>query len=1010
MSENLGTIWYDIDVDSAPLVKGTTAAEKQLDKTEATMKKVDRASGNLTTSLSKLSVALTAVASAAALREMADMVQKYQEYEDRVKLATSGTEEFNMVQARLLDTANGTYRALGEAQETYIRTADSLRALGYTTAQALDVTDSMSYAFVKNATSADRANTAIGAFAKSLNTGKVAADQWETITSAIPSVIDDIAAASGKTAVEIRNLGAQGKLSAFQLTEGLRASLEANSAAAAGMANNLVDASVRTKTALTQILVSLENQTGALKAFTEGIIEAADAMLAFGTDSEKMESFLDAATTAAAALGAVIAGRVLTALGGYAVAQGQALSATVAKIAADREAAAQAVITARLDFAAAEAALARAAAMKAVALSSAEFNRATIATQQAQLQLETAATQVATAVAAQTRVVGLATHALNGLRSVMAFLGGPAGLLLLAATAIYAFADGANKAKKETDALNGSLEKLTFNQLSRVALQATENIAGMNQELANAQKAYGDLLLSKPTMSLDAFNKKAIETRAALDDVNGRMQAQRDRLEEVRRAQEKLTATPTSGAPTENKIASPEDPNAKKVIDGLNDQLALLKVIGVERAKLAAIQKLGDQASPAQRQEAEALAASIYKLEQAEKQQKESKKKGDSEATAAAKKAASEQKKAVEENQKTFADLGNQLASVDKNARQLAQDQAQLSLNKYATPEQIQTIRDLAGALYDAKGAKSALAAADPIAAQQMAFTEQMHQLQALNAAKGQYRIDDARYAELAHQAEVANAERMRMLQEENFKAASMGNKLLLDSIDALGAGATSAISSILSGTGSLQSALSGIANTVLNTVIGAFVQMGVDWVKQQIIMATASKATSAAATAASIVEAGATASAWAPAAAMASLATLGANATAAAGALTTTTALASSLAFAGGRRAGGDVAAGNVYRVNEGGAPEVFNAGGQQYMIPNQRGEVVSNKDAIGGGGSNIAVSIVINSDGTQSTQASSNNDINAMAENVKSVVINQLQLEMRQGGSLWEYQNGRG
>src|SRR5690606_37887286 len=162
------------------------------------------------------------------LRSAAGLVQTYQEMAERVQMATSSQAEFELVQRRLLATANGTYRSLQEAQELYIRTADSLRSMGYSTQQALDVTDSMSFAFVKNATSAERAETAISAFSKSMNTGKVAADQWETITSALPSVINDIAAATGRSAAEIRAMGAAGKLSARALSEGLRKSLDEN--------------------------------------------------------------------------------------------------------------------------------------------------------------------------------------------------------------------------------------------------------------------------------------------------------------------------------------------------------------------------------------------------------------------------------------------------------------------------------------------------------------------------------------------------------------------------------------------------------------------------------------------------------------------------------------------------------------------------------------------------------------------------------------------------------------
>ncbi|WP_441258078.1 hypothetical protein ACS18Q_17210 [Vibrio sp. Vf1514] len=114
--------------------------------------------------------------------------------------------------------------------------------------------------------------------------------------------------------------------------------------------------------------------------------------------------------------------------------------------------------------------------------------------------------------------------------------------------------------------------------------------------------------------------------------------------------------------------------------------------------------------------------------------------------------------------------------------------------------------------------------------------------------------------------------------------------------------------------------------------------------------------------------------------------------------------------AIAGGRLYGGAVQANDMYRINENGAPEVFNAAnGQQYMLPNTRGEVVSNKDASGSGGTVIQVNI--SSDGSVSTDGGS-----MMAQFGKEIgqfvdaKFKQLQSQsMRQGGALWQYkQNG--
>lgn len=60
------------------------------------------------------------------------------------------------------------------------------------------------------------------------------------------------------------------------------------------------------------------------------------------------------------------------------------------------------------------------------------------------------------------------------------------------------------------------------------------------------------------------------------------------------------------------------------------------------------------------------------------------------------------------------------------------------------------------------------------------------------------------------------------------------------------------------------------------------------------------------------------------------------------------------SVTMSGGREHGGPVNAGSMYRVGEGGKPEIFKASnGSQYMIPGDNGSVISNKDIGGEGGS---------------------------------------------------------
>lgn len=58
------------------------------------------------------------------------------------------------------------------------------------------------------------------------------------------------------------------------------------------------------------------------------------------------------------------------------------------------------------------------------------------------------------------------------------------------------------------------------------------------------------------------------------------------------------------------------------------------------------------------------------------------------------------------------------------------------------------------------------------------------------------------------------------------------------------------------------------------------------------------------------------------------------------------------SISYGGGREHGGPVSASSMYRVGEGGKPEIFKASnGSQYMIPGDNGRVISNRDMQGSG-----------------------------------------------------------
>lgn len=1036
--EVVGQIVYQVDMETGRLLSSQREVSRNLDQMEDGFNKSAKSVENLESGMNKLASAIKLVMASAALRGLADMVQKYQEMAERVQMATSSQAEFQMVQQRLLTTANGTYRSLQEAQELYIRTADSLRSMQYTTSQAIDVQDSMSYAFVKNATSADRAGAAIDAFSKSINTGKVAADQWETLTTAIPSVIGDIAAASKMTGAEVRALGAAGQLTAKQLTEGLRQSLEANSTAAAGMSNNLVDASVRIKTAITQLLVAFENETGVIQQFTNGLIASADGMLKFSQNADKMAGVIDAGTTAALVFAGIIGARYVGALAQGTAAKVQSIAASRQQILADSQSAQTALVSANATMR--KSVADKEAAMSALALAQAEYNvargsaaemlamdalvaaktRATAAAIQNKLAEDAQAAASARAAAAARAAsvsIGLA-------RGALSLIGGPAGAAMLAASAIFYFWQKSQQAREEAIAFADGLDKLNASMTSMSNTSLRGSIADANVAIKGQQDALSvlDSEIKTLTASRDDYVTKGKQFGTAAEQGNGLLQNAAKLTDEINQKQrdrtnleDKLNATirtrdsaqtmlnnnmltsmgvhdrliekgtvleQVQGAvakafgATANEInranqagqnfnpraleISPPTPAGDKLILNLEEQNELLKI---QDERLRAVTKAGIEAAkatsnPNQIAAARRLAGENFDLQKAE----EVRKKAASEAASQGKRDASQAESIAQKLDKLRQQSDLTTESIEKRRIQEAGLNAQQSLGSAATKQQLAEAKALGEANEKAaislqkrkeaeqgqKFAKQEIAAGnvsvnpitgvagDPLAQINLQETQKLEALakyQELDKQNTQLYED----AKTAIQLQASNA-RMQIAQTE----------------------ADQQRTSVLSILGSASQGLDSLASIIANSA-------GKSSAAYQVMFA-ASKAFAIAQSTLSlntaIMQAMADPTALTPAQKLANYAAI---ASAGASLLSNV----ASISMGGAREHGGPVSASSMYRVGEGGKPEIFKASnGSQYMIPGDNGRVISNRDIGGGGGGAFHFSPVIHLNGDYSAQ----------------------------------------
>ncbi|WP_049298606.1 phage tail tape measure protein, partial [Pseudomonas aeruginosa] len=448
--------------------------------------------------------AFAAIAGAGLVGSIIHQVDAYGQIADRLKMATGSTEEYNEVQQHLLRTAQETYRPLAEAQELYIRTADVMRSLGFNTQQTLDITDSFSFLLVTNAASADKASSALGAYSKALQTGKVEADGWVSIQDAMPTIVDAIASATGKSAEEIRKLGVQGKLSLDDINTGLLRTVEVNRKAAADMSVSVQDALVNIQNALGDFFGRMEESTGVVAGLASVISVVGDNI---SSVAAVMAGAGVAALTVYTARGALA---IKTALADRAARIAQAEAVMQAAIADQRKAETLTVLAAR------EAAAARGTAVQ---------TEMSLALAQARQREAAATASVATAQA------GLRA-ASAGLLTV---LGGPMGLALLAGTAAASFLllrDNAGQASVTLEEMAKPVAQLReeFVKLNRAQREGAL-LDWKDKELTATEQvnqAYGELAQSIRSATVTApardssgrYNQQLAEYQSVIERLN----------------------------------------------------------------------------------------------------------------------------------------------------------------------------------------------------------------------------------------------------------------------------------------------------------------------------------------------------------------------------------------------------------------------------------------------------------------------------------------------------------
>lgn len=162
-----------------------------------------------------------AYAAVNAVRGIANQADAYNLMNARLKLATASQEEFTTAQTELARIAEATQAPVASLVTLYGRISRPLKEAGRSQADILKVTEAVATSFRVSGATAEEAQNGVIQFAQALGSGALRGDEFNSVADQAPRLMQALADSIGVPTTALKEMAAQGLLTADLVTGAL---------------------------------------------------------------------------------------------------------------------------------------------------------------------------------------------------------------------------------------------------------------------------------------------------------------------------------------------------------------------------------------------------------------------------------------------------------------------------------------------------------------------------------------------------------------------------------------------------------------------------------------------------------------------------------------------------------------------------------------------------------------------------------------------------------------------
>ena len=498
--------------------RGARTASNDLSHLARQSSKAEQAVAAVETQLNRMQKLLAIGGLASLGKQVLDAADKIQSLHSQLKQVTSGMTDYTHAEKALFEISQRTTASLEATTQTFVSTKRALADLGVTTNQTLKFTETLNKAMAVGGVNAESQKSALLQLSQALGSGVLQGDEFRSIAENAPIILDVVAEYMGKTRAEVKKLASDGKITSKVLFEAINGASGKISAKFDEMPMTFGQAMQQMENAWLKFVDGL-NSSGVMSALAQSV-----SFLAQNFDY----------------LGLILGGVALSQLGKYTQQAFLSVRANQQQAATALQAAQSAATkaTAEVNVARAEMQVLQAQTQLNLSERTRFALRQQMAAQAAQItqlvHAETAATanlaRAQQAASLTGRATSLATGALN---SAMGLLGGPAGVAMIAAGALFYFWQKGEEAKQ------AALDASRANELLAQSYQGLTAVS-IQDKLQKELEAYKEMQTTLKKLDIEKHLRDYFGgTKKALAEATNNYELAKQNFEITTKAMEK---------------------------------------------------------------------------------------------------------------------------------------------------------------------------------------------------------------------------------------------------------------------------------------------------------------------------------------------------------------------------------------------------------------------------------------------------------------------------------------